>query len=366
VRFSQLGWQLLVQDGASGPLNSLALSIQKLSMTKIVISYRRRDSEAITGRIRDCLADAYGPHSVFMDIDSIPIGVNFREYIADALRQTDLMLVIIGPHWLGDQARKAPIRNPTDPVRVELEKAFELGIPVWPVLVSNAVMPDPAKLPEPLKKFTDHNAAIVDAGRDFHPHMARLIREMNSRLGLAAKQQGGTSSRREQAADAQSAAPTGAPALPGSEAKTGRHKLPLVVFAVGLAAAIGVVATIAVVWLLQGRSEKSSSDSPRQNPAAVTTPNPPGALSCDQEKILRSLGSMAATSITFVNRTAQTRLVYWLDFAGNRVLYATLQSGRTVGLRTYITHPWVVTDATNNCIAIYMPTPNPQTINITR
>jgi hypothetical protein len=62
-----------------------------------------------------------------MDIDSIPVGVNFRDYIANALRQTDMLLVIIGPHWLGAQKRKSRIQDTTDPVRIELEKAAELG-----------------------------------------------------------------------------------------------------------------------------------------------------------------------------------------------------------------------------------------------
>jgi hypothetical protein len=54
-------------------------------MAKIVISYRRADSTAITGRIRDRLADHYGDDSVFMDIDNIPIGMDFRNQIKSVL-----------------------------------------------------------------------------------------------------------------------------------------------------------------------------------------------------------------------------------------------------------------------------------------
>jgi hypothetical protein len=38
--------------------------------SKIVLSYRRSDSDVITGRIRDNLANHYGEDAVFMDIDS--------------------------------------------------------------------------------------------------------------------------------------------------------------------------------------------------------------------------------------------------------------------------------------------------------
>jgi hypothetical protein len=39
---------------------------------KILISYRREDSEHITGRIYDRLAAHFGGGSLFMDIDTIP------------------------------------------------------------------------------------------------------------------------------------------------------------------------------------------------------------------------------------------------------------------------------------------------------
>src|SRR6266403_1589446 len=147
-------------------------------MPKIVISYRRDDTDAIAGRIRDRLANHYGEQSVFMDIDSIPVGVNFREYITKALQDTDVMLAIIGPRWAGGSGERTRIGNTTDPVRIELEKAFELGIQVVPVLVNNATMPDPNQLPESIRELSDRNAAFVDTGRDFHAHVDRLIRSL--------------------------------------------------------------------------------------------------------------------------------------------------------------------------------------------
>jgi hypothetical protein len=51
---------------------------------KIALSYRRKDSDAITGRIRNRLARYFGERSVFMDIDNIPLGIDCREHIRDA------------------------------------------------------------------------------------------------------------------------------------------------------------------------------------------------------------------------------------------------------------------------------------------
>ena len=47
-------------------------------MSKIVISYRRADAAGTAGRMFDRLESHFGSGHVFMDIDSIPAGINFR------------------------------------------------------------------------------------------------------------------------------------------------------------------------------------------------------------------------------------------------------------------------------------------------
>ena len=68
-------------------------------MANIIISYRRSDSAAIAGRIRDRLAEYYGADAVFMDIDSIPFGIDFRQQIQEVVTKNHMMLVLIGPKW---------------------------------------------------------------------------------------------------------------------------------------------------------------------------------------------------------------------------------------------------------------------------
>jgi hypothetical protein len=157
-------------------------------MPRIVISYRRSDSEAITGRIFDRLVGHYGKKAVFRDIDNIPPGIDFRHHIRDALLQTDVVLAVMGPDWLGGQAGHSQrIDNDSDPVRIELETALRQNIQTIPVLVGNARMPDLGQLPASLKDFTFRNAARVDTGLDFNHHMDRLIRSMDTMLGRKAK-----------------------------------------------------------------------------------------------------------------------------------------------------------------------------------
>jgi tetratricopeptide (TPR) repeat protein len=152
-------------------------------MPKIIISYRRADSGVITGRIRDRLAQHYGDDAIFMDIDNIPFGMDFRKNIAEALAKNELMLAVIGPDWLGAMpSGSVRIHDETDPVRIEVETALERGMPTIPVLVGGASMPKAEDLPDSLKGLTYHNAAEVSSGRDFHAHMDRLIRFMDAAL----------------------------------------------------------------------------------------------------------------------------------------------------------------------------------------
>jgi len=149
-------------------------------MPKILISYRRADSDAIAGRIRDRLAGHFGDAAVFMDIDSIPFGRDFRSEIKQAMAPADVVLAIIGPKWLGSaKGGGTRIKDETDPVRVEVETALQKGIPVVPVLVNGTLMPKPTDLPESLRELSYRNACEVNTGRDFHTQVDRLIRSID-------------------------------------------------------------------------------------------------------------------------------------------------------------------------------------------
>jgi TIR domain/Protein of unknown function (DUF1036) len=152
-------------------------------MPRIVISYRRTDAAAMSGRIFDRLVTHFGKDAVFMDVDNIPFGIDFRQHINKALEEIDILVVVIGPKWLGgDKRGPARIMDANDPVRIEVETALRRGIPVVPVLVDAAQMPNPTQLPQSLELLSYRNAAEVDTGRDFHPHMDRLIRSMDKIL----------------------------------------------------------------------------------------------------------------------------------------------------------------------------------------
>src|SRR5262245_32676419 len=131
----------------------------------------------MAGRIRDRLAARYGDDAVFMDIDNIPFGKDFRVHISEAIVQSDVLLVIVGPRWLGaGRGGNRRIDEETDFVRLEVETALSNAVPIIPVLAGSGRMPQLSQLPESLKNFAFLNAATVATGRDFHQHVERLIR----------------------------------------------------------------------------------------------------------------------------------------------------------------------------------------------
>jgi len=146
-------------------------------MAKVFLSYRRGDSADVTGRIDDRLVDSFGRDNVFKDIDSIPLGVDFREHLTDAVGGCDVLLVVIGEGWLRaeDESGSRRLDDNADFVRIEVEAALQRDIPVVPVLLGNARMPKPEELPPSMQELSFRNATKVRPDPDFHPDMVRII-----------------------------------------------------------------------------------------------------------------------------------------------------------------------------------------------
>lgn len=84
---------------------------------------------------------------------------------------------------------------------------------------------------------------------------------------------------------------------------------------------------------------------------------------CGQEASLKSLNSDVQTAIRFTNATSQPIVLYWLNFAGERDQgegqSETLNPGQSTVRTTYLTHPFLLTNAGGKCLGIYLPTREP-------
>ncbi len=149
-------------------------------MSKVFISYRRRDSADVTGRVSDYLRSVLERDEVFKDVDAIDYGDDFREVIKEAIGQCSVFLAVIGDSWLNieDNEGQKRLEQPNDPVRIEIATALASDVRVVPVLVRGATMPGPDELPEDLRPLAGKNAATVRPDPDFHSDIKRLARSL--------------------------------------------------------------------------------------------------------------------------------------------------------------------------------------------
>ena len=89
---------------------------------KIFINYRRDDSIGMAGRLHDRLAQTFGRAKLFMDVDHIPAGTDFVAHLNSQVAECDVVLVVIGPNWLGvkDESGGRRLDNPDDFVAIEI------------------------------------------------------------------------------------------------------------------------------------------------------------------------------------------------------------------------------------------------------
>ena len=76
------------------------------------------------------------------------------------------------------------------------------------------------------------------------------------------------------------------------------------------------------------------------------------ALDCSLEDSLVS-SSAQATTIFFDNQTPEPRYVYWLNHAGQRVLYITLPPRGSYAQETYAGNVWIITDEDDRCLSLH-------------
>ena len=149
----------------------------------VFISYRRQDSQHITGRIYDRLSTQLGKDKVFKDVDSIPLGLDFRDHLRDQISRCSVLVAVIGRNWNETAASgDKRLNDRRDHLRIEIETALERRIPVIPVLVDGAEMPTEEELPPSLGRLAYHHGMSVRPDPDFHNDANRLLRGIESLL----------------------------------------------------------------------------------------------------------------------------------------------------------------------------------------
>jgi TIR domain len=139
----------------------------------IFISYRREDTSGYADRVFKALNKrGLFEDKVFIDVDNLAPGDDFVRAIGDKLDACDVLIALIGSHWLTPR-----LDDPLDYVRQEIKTALDRGIKVIPVLVDKASMPKAEQLPDDLKRLARRNAVELDR-RHWDADLQSLVRAL--------------------------------------------------------------------------------------------------------------------------------------------------------------------------------------------
>jgi hypothetical protein len=150
-------------------------------LAAIFISYRREDSGGYAGRVCEHLSGRFGADRVFMDIQDIAPGENFADAIDRRMAECDVVLAMIGPHWM-DALRSR--EEADDFVRHELAAALRRGVIVIPVLVGGAPMPKMRDLPAELAPLARRQAVELRDAR-FDDDLEVLVAALQTYSGAS-------------------------------------------------------------------------------------------------------------------------------------------------------------------------------------
>jgi hypothetical protein len=152
-------------------------------MSGVFISYRRDDSAGHAGRLYDHLKRAFGADGVFMDLDDIGRGDTFADTLTAKLRESDVLIAVVGRRWLTltDTAGQRRLDHPDDWVREEIRTALNAGHLVIPLRVDGAAMPASSDLPEDIRGLMARQWAEVRDGTPFQNDVDALTADIRRR-----------------------------------------------------------------------------------------------------------------------------------------------------------------------------------------
>jgi hypothetical protein len=149
----------------------------------IFINYRRGDDPGFTQALYSRLEQVFPSERLFMDVDNIAPGLDFVQVLNDQVARCDVLIAVIGKHWLdaADETGARRLDSPEDFVRIEIESALQQKKRVIPVLVNDATMPRSTELPEGLKAFARCNAVRLTHER-FRADTQSLVKALEGVL----------------------------------------------------------------------------------------------------------------------------------------------------------------------------------------
>jgi hypothetical protein len=165
------------------------------SMPNVFINFRGRDQAGYAALLDRELSDRFGAGAVFLSSRSIVPGADFVTEILANLRESKVLLAIIGPDWLmyGHPGGPDDIVGPDDTVdwvHREIAEALLDGVRVIPILVEGAPMPAEADLPKDIAGLSRRQYLRLHH-RNIPYDIARILEEVGRFVPVPARNPAG-------------------------------------------------------------------------------------------------------------------------------------------------------------------------------
>jgi hypothetical protein len=145
---------------------------------RIFVSYRHGDSDYLAFTLYQRLPELLPGTSVLVDANAIVPGSDFPTTIDHSVLEADVVLVLVGRHWLPGR-----LREETDWVRRELSLAKAASRRVIPITHSGGTMPDTGDLPPGMEWFGATQSLEFASPFRLVDDLSTLIVELTGRIG---------------------------------------------------------------------------------------------------------------------------------------------------------------------------------------
>ena len=144
------------------------------------MNYRTGDEETCATMIERELSRRFGSAHIFLASKSIKPGADYPHELLAAVRASSVLLAVIGVGWLSftDEHGHNALDREDDWIRKEILAAFEVDVPVVPILVGRAERLRRVDLPSRIARLADCQYLRLDiryAERDLRLIGDRLI-----------------------------------------------------------------------------------------------------------------------------------------------------------------------------------------------
>jgi TIR domain len=151
----------------------------------IFVCYRRIDSDGYAMLLYKELSARFGNERVFMDVEGIEPGSDFKEAIERALQTCGVQLVLIGDRWatVTNEAGLKRLDDPEDYVRQEIATAFRRKVRIMPVLLGGVRMPKVQELHDELAWLPDRQYSELRI-QTYRGDLEKLLSALETTLGV--------------------------------------------------------------------------------------------------------------------------------------------------------------------------------------